>query len=319
MASNSIETAAGDGDTGGVSVVIPAYNYAHFVGETIESVLAQTYPHFEVVVVDDGSTDNTAEVVAAFVDKDPRVRYVHQQNGGLPAARNTGIRNARFPLVAFLDADDLWTPDKLQAGVDAFADLGPDWGIVASFRQKITPDGQPIFQAAHGFGGDREVSVRDLLMRTQFSPSTVIARKACFEACGFFDESLRSVEDRDMWLRIAAKFRIMRLGQALTLVRDHPSSMSKHADRMKENFLLVWEKNRGSGILAADDPWWRRSRSFNCFQCAWMYHEAGSRWDAVRHIAQSIALYPIFPDAQKLGEPQFFRIRAALRFLLGRK
>src|SRR5690242_10687505 len=94
----------------GVSVIIPAYNYARFLPQAIESALQQDYPEFEVLVVDDGSTDNTAEIAAVYSRADKRVRYLHQKNAGLPAARNTGIQHARFDFIGFLDADDAWLP-----------------------------------------------------------------------------------------------------------------------------------------------------------------------------------------------------------------
>src|SRR5437762_473952 len=104
----------------GVSVVIPAYNYAGFLPKAIESVLQQDYPEYELVVVDDGSTDNTADVTAAYARASTRVRYVHQTNGGLSAARNTGIRHARFEYVSFLDADDELLPGFLRRAMETF-------------------------------------------------------------------------------------------------------------------------------------------------------------------------------------------------------
>jgi glycosyltransferase involved in cell wall biosynthesis len=104
----------------GVSVVIPAYNYARYLPIAIDSVLKQDYPHYEIIVVDDGSTDNTAEVVAGYGNK---VRYIHQKNAGLPAARNTGIKAAGFDFVGFLDADDQWLPEMLGTAMGKFGEL----------------------------------------------------------------------------------------------------------------------------------------------------------------------------------------------------
>src|SRR5438067_6268305 len=117
-----------------VSVVIPAFNYARYLPLAIDSALNQTHANLEVIVVDDGSTDDTREVVGAY--RDERVRYVHQENAGLSAARNTGIRNARFAFVGFLDADDEWLPDMLAAAMERFANLPERFAIIAcgSFR-----------------------------------------------------------------------------------------------------------------------------------------------------------------------------------------
>ncbi|MEW6161403.1 MAG: glycosyltransferase family A protein, partial [Verrucomicrobiota bacterium] len=125
----------------GVSVVIPAYNYAHFISRAIESALSQDYPLKEVIVVDDGSTDNTREVVGRFGE---RVRYVYQQNSGLPAARNTGIREARYAFVGLLDADDVWLPGMLSRAMAAFERLPPDFAVVACQAVLVDPAGNPI-------------------------------------------------------------------------------------------------------------------------------------------------------------------------------
>src|SRR5205814_441931 len=126
----------------GVSVVIPAYNYARFLPKAIESALAQSHPSLEIIVVDDGSTDDTQAVVAQYTG--PRVRCVRQQNAGLSAARNTGIREARFPYVAFLDADDEWHPNFLAACMEAFSKLGGGFGIVACGAERIDAAGDPL-------------------------------------------------------------------------------------------------------------------------------------------------------------------------------
>src|SRR5690242_14754403 len=111
-----------------VSVVIPAYNYGRFVGEAVDSVLAQSYPHVETIVVDDGSQDDTRERLAHYGN---RIRYIYQQNQGLPAARNTGIRHSSGELIAFLDADDTWHPRKLEIQVRCLTDR-PDLGLLAT-------------------------------------------------------------------------------------------------------------------------------------------------------------------------------------------
>src|SRR5947207_1112090 len=125
----------------GVSVVIPAFNYARFLPAAIDSVLRQTFSDFEILVVDDGSTDDTPQVVASFTG--PRIRYIRQENAGLSAARNTGIRNARAPFVAFLDADDEWLPDFLATMLDAFETLGEDFAIVACGAERMDQAGRP--------------------------------------------------------------------------------------------------------------------------------------------------------------------------------
>jgi glycosyltransferase involved in cell wall biosynthesis len=184
-----------------VSVVIPTYNYGRFVTAAVDSVLAQTRPADEIIVIDDGSTDDTRDRLAGCRD---RITYVYQANQGLPAARNTGIRAARGDLIAFLDSDDLWHPRKLEAQLAVLAGT-PALGLVAAdsvadFRGEWPAVGDPAALPT------RPVTLRDILVRSRFGPSSVLARRACFDAVGLFDPDLRSAEDRDMWLRIAARF-----------------------------------------------------------------------------------------------------------------
>src|SRR5687767_12550655 len=123
----------------GVSVIIPAFNYAHYLPKAVASVLGQTFPALELIIVDDGSTDTTAEVCARCSDS--RVRYFWQANAGLSAARNTGIREARFPFVAFLDADDRWEPGFLAAIARQFALLDSRFAAVATASTRMDASG----------------------------------------------------------------------------------------------------------------------------------------------------------------------------------
>lgn len=315
------ESGAGEGASGwaapAVSVVIPAYNYGRFVGDAIGSVLAQEYRALEVVVVDDGSNDNTREVVARF--DDPRIRYVYQENAGLSAARNTGIRESRHDFVAFLDADDSWAPEKLQLQMAVF-ERYDDVGLVASEGAYVDADGQPLAgRKAADPRGDGRMTLRDLLVRTRFSPSSVVARKACFNCCGTFDTALRSTEDRDMWIRIAARFGVYRLAAPLTRVRCHGSNMSSHADRMKQNMAVVLGRAWRQGLVPRRAVgFWLRVFAFYRYQTAWMYFNDGRRGAAVRDLAQSMLALPWYPQPGRENEPPLFRLRALRRFLFDR-
>src|SRR5262245_40001432 len=183
-----------------VSVVIPTYNYASFVVQAVESALAQRWlGAMEVIVVDDGSTDDTCERLAPFRD---RIRYIRQRNQGLSAARNTGIRQARYEWIALLDSDDVWHPDKTRVQLEAVGG-NPSIGFVGTPPGPI-PDSRLPLRAAEAV---RELGVRDFMVGTPLGPSSTMVRRRAFERVGFFDETLRSVEDRDMWLRLAAQYR----------------------------------------------------------------------------------------------------------------
>jgi len=128
-----------------VSVIISTYNRAHLIGRAIQSVLNQTYQDFEVIVVDDGSTDNTEEIVKSF--NDPRIRYIrHEKNKGAAAARNTGIKAARGKYIAFQDSDDEWLPEKLEKQMKVFENAPPEAGVVYTDMQRINEDGEHYWE-----------------------------------------------------------------------------------------------------------------------------------------------------------------------------
>jgi len=213
-----------------VSVVIPTFNYAQYVAHAVQSVLNQSFSDFEIILVDDGSTDKTQAVLAPF---QPHIRYIYQDNKGLPAARNTGIRAANGEYIAFLDSDDLWLPTKLEKQV-ALLDRREELGLVyCDFCWQYDEAGivvrspqRDLFRSGFVFA--------DLLMRNFIHTPTPIVRSQVFDAVGLFDESLPASEDWDMWLRIVACFKIDFVDEVLAIYRFHSSSMSR-------NYLLRYQ------------------------------------------------------------------------------
>jgi glycosyltransferase involved in cell wall biosynthesis len=301
----------------GVSVVIPAYNYERYVKQAIHSALHQKYPLLEVIVVDDGSTDNTAELVGELGKADPRVRYIRQKNAGLPAARNTGIRAAKFDYIGFLDADDQWSPEFLQTAMKTFARLPEEFAMVTCRSIVVDAQGEPVRRKLFTPDEAVEISVRDILLKTRFSPSAVVAKTSALKECGYFDETLRSSEDRDMWVRIAARHRVMHNPDRLILFRKHTGSMSTHTDRMKENTRKVFKKAYQSRVMSRFNCFWLQVLSFQYFQTAWMYHGEGRRWSAFADLLFSILFWPVFLKPNRLNEPSFFRLRTFALFLRG--
>jgi glycosyltransferase involved in cell wall biosynthesis len=298
-----------------VSVVIPAYNYGRYLREAIDSVLAQEFRNFELIVVDDGSTDNTAEIVASYTD--PRVRYIHQTNAGLSAARNTGIRQARAPLIGLLDADDLWKPEMLAQVTQRFQTAEPEVGLIACASERVDSVGQPLGGKTMTHGKERRFTAADIVLQSRFMPSTVVARREAYAACGEFDTTLRSSEDRDMWIRIGSRFRMIHLGTPLVQIRKHPTNMSKHADRMRLNMRKAIGKAYRDRVMPPWHlPFWLRVYSIFYFQNAWMRFDEGRFAGAVWDGACALALWPWFPDHRELNEPSFFRIRGLARFVL---
>ncbi len=206
-----------------VSVVIPTYNRREMVRAAIDSVLANTGAEFELIVVDDGSTDDTPDL-ARCVRGDARFIYERTTNRGVAAARNRGVELARAPLVAFLDSDDLWAPSKLEKHV-AFMGEHPEFGISQTNeiwirgRQRVNPGTRHRKRA-----GDIFV---DSLRTCLISPSAVIIRADLFRAIGGFDESMTAAEDYDLWLRILLDHEVGLLDEPLVTRRGgHPDQLS---------------------------------------------------------------------------------------------
>jgi hypothetical protein len=220
-----------------VSVIIPAYNQGHYLGEAIRSVLAQTYPDFEIIVVDDGSTDNTADVAKSYSDS--RVRYIYQENRGLSGARNTGIRHATGSFLSYLDSDDLFLPEKLALLVNKF-ESEPELGLVAGQACLIDEKGQSL-----GLIFDEEIP-RDptlLLLHNPLHVGSVMVRRAWQECVGFFDETLRSYEDWDMWLRLArAGCKMGWVDQPVSQYRFHQAQMTRDGQQMTTATFAVLDK-----------------------------------------------------------------------------
>lgn len=296
----------------GVTVVIPAYNYAEFLAEAIDSALAQTHPTIEVLVVDDGSTDETPRLLDGYAG---RIRIVTQDNLGLAAARNTGLREATHALVAFLDADDRLRPNMVALLQGTLGLVGEDYALVAACHAYIDASGRPLAKTMRGPAETSEISRDDLLLANRFAPSTVLARRDELLALGGFDEDLPRVEDRELWLRLAEHRRIMQVPNVLADVRLHFRNLSKDVEPMCACLREVLENAlaRQPGAPA----WQRRCRAACHHDCAWMRHEARQRWRAVADEFRSLALAPGPGLRRSLGEPPAFRLRALFRFLLG--
>jgi glycosyltransferase involved in cell wall biosynthesis len=208
--------------TPGVSVVIPTCNRAWCLGEALDSVLAQDFRDFELIVVDDGSTDGTAGLLAGYGD---RIRVVSQENRGVSAARNAGIAAARGGLIAFLDSDDLWLPGKLAAQVAFFA--AHPAALICQTEELWVRNGRRVNP------GRRHRKRGGLIFEPSLelclvSPSAVMARRELFAAVGLFDEALAACEDYDLWLRVACRIPVHLIETALIVKRGgHPDQLSR--------------------------------------------------------------------------------------------
>jgi len=221
-----------------ISVIMPIYNGERYIVSAIESVLAQTYKNFEIVIVNDGSTDNSREKISAYL-KLPFVQYIEQVNRGVAAARNTAIRKAAGEWIAFLDQDDLWLPRKLEAQVD-FMRAEPAAPMIHANVNWIDAHGQRV-----ELDWDNNVSgncLGQLFQRNRIAVVTVAVKKECLGAVGLLDESLSGVDDYELWLRIARRFPIGRLDEIVACYRFHELNTSRAGGMMADRELAAIEQ-----------------------------------------------------------------------------
>ena len=227
-----------------ISIIIPAYNQADYIGEAVQSVINQTYPAWECIIVNDGSTDHTAEEIKKI--QHPQLIYVYQENRGLSAARNTGIRNTKGKYLSFLDSDDCFTPDKLSVLMHSI-DNNPELALVAGTASLIDQNGKAINRP---FSKVLPQDLRDLLLGNPLHVGSVLLKRSWQEKIGFFDESLRSYEDWDYWLRLAiAGAKMESVDTPVSYYRFHTAQMTRNQNQMTEASFAVLDKVFQNGNL----------------------------------------------------------------------
>lgn len=281
-----------------VSVVMPVYNVERFVGAAIQSVLDQSMADFELLIVDDGGNDRSMDICGSF--KDPRIRIIRQANRGLAGARNTGIRNARAPLLAFLDSDDLWAPEKLERHSAHLQDR-PDIGVSFAPSRLIAEDGTwlGLVQTPKL----TNITPFDVFTRNPVgNGSAPVIRRATLDAIGFpgengetwwFDETFRQSEDVECWMRIAltTPFVFEGLPQPLTDYRIAASGLSANVLKQRETWERMVAKMRiyAPAFTAANE------RAARAYQVRYLARRAISMNDgplALRLTWQGIRSYP---------------------------
>ena len=226
-----------------ISVIIPTYNCGAYIKEALDSVFAQTFTDYEVIVVDDGSTDKTREVIGRFGDK---VRYIYQENKGVSAARNTGIKNAAGRFIAFLDADDVWLARKLELQMRAIAE-SDSIGIVTCGLFCVRGKDDIEREVIPTNYADKDSLIEELCCDPGIffgAGSAVLVRRECFQRLGFFDETLYAAEDWEMCLRIARSYQVRSVQLPLLEYRARNGSAvsGQNAERFLTNELLFMSK-----------------------------------------------------------------------------
>lgn len=270
-----------------ISVVIPAYNAEPFIAMTVRSALQQTYQDIEVIVVDDGSTDGTAACLDEFGD---RIRVLRQANAGVARARNAGVAMAKGSWIAFLDADDLWLPEKLERQM-ATAEAP----LLYTNRFNIgARGGLPVVQSAVTQMHEGDVFLPLLLEGNFITNSSVVIRRDVFESTGGFESSVSPAEDWDLWLRVAERHPARLCAEPLVRYRFHPDGASRNHQkmgRMRTGVIaraLMSERGR-------DLPWWMRRQVWaqTWVTNGWDAGQAGERGQALRDYWRAAAAWPL--------------------------
>jgi len=230
-----------------VSVVIPTYNKAQYLKEAIESVLNQTYKNIEIIVIDDGSTDESREVVNSFTPSILNTKYrilnpiiyFWQENKGAAMARNTGIKKAKGKYIAFLDSDDLWLREKLEKQV-SFMEENPETGLLGTGCYEITNKGKIIGQKI--FPIKNKDLQKDLIKYNPFIQSSVVVKREVFSKVGLYNKGFRESEDYELWLRIGQNYKIGNLPEPLVRKRYYKKGLSPTKDKKQLYFVLRAKK-----------------------------------------------------------------------------
>ena len=288
-----------------ISVIIPTHDYGRFIREAIDSVLAQTYPVLEVIVVDDGSTDDTPEILAGFGN---RIVTVVQNNAGVAAARNAGMAVARGEYLAFLDSDDLWLPEKIEKQLALF-EADPGLGLVHCGAERFDAAGKTLSVEVSGLEG---WVARELLARGQgliAVGSSMMVRRKVADEIGGFDSRLPACEDGDFCYRVALRYRFGFVPEPLVRYRQHGDGNHLNIPRVEAAMLMLLGK-----LFLSPDPSIRvlekRARGIMHRFLAGRYFHRGETRLSLRHMFRSIR-----HDARNVLHFAAYPYRAALRAL----
>lgn len=290
-----------DADVPFVSVVLITYNCAAYLTTAIDSVLSQTWTDLELIVVDDGSTDGTRQLVEAVTD--PRVRYIEQPNGGPNAARNRGTLAARGALIAFLDCDDWWTPQKISRQVARARDR-PRAGLIYSFATRVNERGVPKERYDTALDGE---ALDTLLFGNAIagSASSALVTRAAFEQVGPFDETLRFGEDWEYWIRVAAAFPVACVREFDVFILDRPGSQGKNPQGTRDQSLRFL---RIALARYAAGRWWFRRRALARLHyiASYNFNAFRHKWRARAELTRSLLYNPLEPIYYKRMVRLFF-------------
>ena len=275
-----------------VDIIVPAYNASNFLSEALQSVLAQTFTDWRILLVDDGSTDNTLEIARTFEQQcGPKIKIISQENRGLSAARNAALQHASAEFIALLDADDIWFPIRLEKSIASFEgrpEFGLSYGSITYVDQQGMINGTPKLESRNAEGW----IARGIYTRALNLPCpTITFRRVCIDQVGYFDETLRAAEDRDLWLRISLQYQVVRIPEVIALYRTSSGSMSTDYNRMLEAQRIFFKKHAGS---PGCDPWAGRiALSSSYRELSETLIVRGQQAEALKSLAKAFCLHPL--------------------------
>ncbi|MBZ2166167.1 glycosyltransferase family 2 protein [Methanobacterium spitsbergense] len=223
-----------------VSIIIPTYNRANLITRAINSILDQSYTNYEIIVVDDGSTDNTKEVIQRF-NEDKINYYVHKKNRGAAAARNTGIKYSKGDFIAFQDSDDKWLPEKLEKEMDVFLEASDKIGVVYSGYWHIK-DNKKIYIPTPKVT-KKEGNIHFELLKGNFVSGLSVIRKICFKKVGLYDENLPNLEDWELYIRISKYFSFKFIDEPLSIAYCSSDSASINYSKNLKSSEIILKKH----------------------------------------------------------------------------
>lgn len=274
-----------------VTVIIPAYNRSAYIDHTVRSVLEQTYPSVELIVIDDGSSDGTYERLQAYGDRIQLLTHEGHANKGQSAALNLGLKAARGEYIAILDSDDYWAPDKLERQV-AYLEAHPDIGLVYCNGYHVDAEGRelhPFHPDDHSEPNDPNALLLDCYM---LLPQSSLVRSEVFRRAGLFDENLRAAQDHDMLIRISELTQFAYQPEYGFFYRRHGGSISVHGleRRWRNGFVILDKARRRYPYRSATI---RRRRAVLFFRLGQVFGREGKRLKAIPYLLLSGLLDPV--------------------------
>jgi len=276
-----------------VSIIIPAYNAGRFISETIESVLLQSFTNWELIIVNDGSKDNTGEIISKYAAADKRISIITKENSGVSDTRNKGIEKSKGEMLAFLDADDVWLKDNLQKKVDCL-NANPEIDYV--FSNMLQGDQNLQNQTLAPIGKDANILEDLLLWNGEVIPgpsSNLLVRKKCLDAGIRFDKRLTTIADQNFTVQLASKFKGKLLNEALWVYRVLPGSMSKSLMVMEQDSLTTYAIYKENNYFKSA-PFRRKcfSNMYMIVGASW-WKDGNNKWKGVHFLMLAFFAAPI--------------------------